>query len=112
MIAVLRGQEAFTKGQADRAIACCEEALALLPEGWAYGRGGALLYWAMSMRACGRDAAAQRWLTDEYESLSWKTDPLSVSFTLGVSTPLKPAAWSRARQMGGSFLNRRCPTGC
>ena len=37
LIAVLRGQEAFTKSQADRAIAYCEEALALLPEGWAYG---------------------------------------------------------------------------
>ena len=45
MIATLRGQEAFTKSQADRAIAYCEEALALLPEGWSYGRGGALLYW-------------------------------------------------------------------
>jgi len=28
------------------AIAYCEEALALLPEGWRYARGGAVLYWA------------------------------------------------------------------
>ncbi len=45
LIALLRGQEAFTNSQAARAIAYCEEALALLPEGWSYGRGGALLYW-------------------------------------------------------------------
>ena len=73
LIAVLRGQEAFTNGQAARAIACCEEALALLPEQWSYGRGGALLYWGMSMRASGRGDAAQRTLSDEYESLVGKT---------------------------------------
>ena len=34
LIAALRGQEAFSNSQAARAIACCEEALALLPERW------------------------------------------------------------------------------
>ena len=39
-IALLRGQEAFTAAaQADRAIACCEEALALLPAQWRFAHG-------------------------------------------------------------------------
>ena len=36
LIALLRGQEAFTKSQVGPAIAYCEEALALLPERWRY----------------------------------------------------------------------------
>ena len=53
LIAVLRGQEAFTNGQAARAIACCEEALALLPERWAL--------WARRRSALlGHEHASQR----------------------------------------------------
>ena len=82
LIALLRGQEAFSNSQAARAIACCEEALALLPEGWRYARGGALIYWGMSMRASGRGDVAQRTLIDEYESLPWKTDAYAVRLLL------------------------------
>ena len=74
LIAGLRGQQAFTKSQADRAIACCEEAFALLPEGWRYVRGGTLMYWIMSMRAIGRSDAAYRTMIDQYESLPRKSD--------------------------------------
>ena len=110
MIAVLRGQEAFTKGQADRASAYCEEALALLPEGWAYGRGGALLYWAMSMRASGRDAGAQRKLTDEYESLSRKTDAYAVRLLYAVCfNALETCHLEQAKQMAQVILEQAPP---
>jgi len=110
MIAALRGQEAFSKSQAARAIACCEEALALLPEGWAYGRGGALLYWAMSMRASGRDAVAQRRLTDEYESLSWKTDAYAVRLLYAVCfNSLETGRLEEARQMAQVMLEQAPP---
>ena len=70
LIAALRGQEAFTaRSDPARTIAFCEEALALLPAQWRYPRGGAFMYWGMSMRAGGQAAAAQRTLIDEYESL-------------------------------------------
>jgi len=74
IIATLRGQEAYHRGQADRAIACSEEALALLPRKWSYVRGIAVLYWGLSMQATGRGDAAQRALIDEYGDLFEKTD--------------------------------------
>jgi LuxR family maltose regulon positive regulatory protein len=74
IIATLRGQEAYHRGQADRAIACSEEALALLPGRWRYVRGIAKLYWGLGMQATGRGDAAQRALIDEYGGLFEKTD--------------------------------------
>ena len=74
IIATLRGQEAYGRGQADRAIAYSEEALALLPNRWRYVRGIAVLYWGLGMQATGRGEAAQRMLIDEYAGLLEKTD--------------------------------------
>ena len=74
IIATLRGQEAYGRGQADRAIAYSEEALALLPNRWRYVRGIAVLYWGLGMQATGRGDAAQRMLIDEYAGLLEKTD--------------------------------------
>ncbi len=110
LVAVLRGQEAFTQGQAARAIACCGEALALLPEGWAYGRGGALLYWAMSMRASGRDDAAQRMLLDKYESLPSKTDAYAARLLYAVCfNALETGHLEQARQMAQVMLDQASP---
>ena len=110
MIAALRGQEAFAKSQADRAIACCEEALALLPEAWGYGRGGALLYWAMSMRASGRGDAAQRKLIDEYESLPRKTDAYAVRLLYAVCfNSLETGYLEQASQMARVILEQAPP---
>ncbi|HSN77683.1 MAG TPA: LuxR C-terminal-related transcriptional regulator, partial [Anaerolineae bacterium] len=78
IIATLRGQEAYNLGQADRAIACSEEALALLPRRWSYVRGIAKLYWGLGMHAAGRGDAAQRTLIDEYAGLLEKTDTYAV----------------------------------
>ena len=74
IIATLRGQEAYSLGQADRAIAYSEEALALLPRRWSYVRGIAILYWGLGMQAAGRGDTAQRMLIDEYAGLLEKTD--------------------------------------
>ena len=74
IIATLRGQEAYGRGQADRAIAYSEEALALLPNRWRYVRGIAVLYWGLGMQATGLGDAAQRMLIDEYAGLLEKTD--------------------------------------
>jgi LuxR family maltose regulon positive regulatory protein len=74
IIATLRSQEAYHRGQADRAIAYSEEAMVLLPGRWRYVRGIAKLYWGLGMHATGRGDAAQRTLIDEYAGLLEKTD--------------------------------------
>ncbi len=85
LIAVLRGQEAFTaKCQADRAIALCEEALRLLPAQWRYARGSAYVYWGMSMRAGGRADDVQRILIGKYKSLHEKGDTYALRLLLTV----------------------------
>jgi tetratricopeptide (TPR) repeat protein len=73
-IALLHGQQAYYRNQQAETLACCQEALALLPQSWTYGRGGAMLYWGMSMRASGQGDAAQRMLLDQYESWHEKAD--------------------------------------
>ena len=110
MIVLLRGQEAFSKSQAARAIAYCEEALALLPEGWRYGRGGALLYWAMSMRASGRDAEAHRKLMDEYETLPSKTDAYALRVLYSVCfNALETGRLEQTRQTAQVMLHQAPP---
>ena len=73
-IALLRGQQAYYRNQPADTLACCQEALALLHPSWTYVRGGAMLYWGMSMRASGQGDAAQRMLLDQYESGREKAD--------------------------------------
>ena len=107
LIAGLRGQQAFTKSQADRAIACCEEAFALLPEEWRYVRGGILMYWIMSMRAIGRSDAAYRTMMDQYESLPRKSDgyALRLLFTVCLNF-LETGDLERVRQMAQTALQQ------
>ena len=84
LVAALRSQEAFSNGQAARAIACSEEAFALLPEKWRYPHGGALMFWGMSLRATGQGEAVHRMLMDEYESLHGRPD----AYTLRILFPV------------------------
>ncbi|MBK8049881.1 MAG: hypothetical protein IPK16_23925 [Anaerolineales bacterium] len=84
LVAALRSQEAFSHGQAARAIAYSEEALTLLPQKWRYARGGALMFWGMSMRAIGQGEIVHRRLMDEYESLLGKPD----AYTLRILFPV------------------------
>jgi LuxR family maltose regulon positive regulatory protein len=101
----LRGQQAFTNSQVDRAIAYCEEALALLPEGWRYARGGAALYWGWSMRATGRADAAQHTLIGEYESLLGKTDAYAVRLLFALCFNFLEIGYlEQARQMAQLIL--------
>jgi LuxR family maltose regulon positive regulatory protein len=112
LIALLRGQEAFSKSQAARAIAYCEEALALLPEVWRYGRGGALLYWAMSMRANGHDAEVHRKLMDEYETLPSKTDAYALRVLYSVCfNALETGRLEQAAQTAQVMLRQAPPGG-
>jgi LuxR family maltose regulon positive regulatory protein len=69
----LQGQYAYLRNQPALCVACCEEALALVPRDWTYVRGGIIVYWGMSMGAIGQAQAAERLLLEEYESLDDKT---------------------------------------
>lgn len=110
LIALLRGQEAFSNSQAARAIAYCEEALALLPERWKYGRGGALIYWGMRMRASGHGDTAQRTLVDEYESLHEKRDAYALRLLLTVClNSFETGHLEQVRQMAQVMLEQAPP---
>ena len=74
IVATLRGQQAFASGQAERAVAYSEDALALVPNRWRYVRGVAVQYWGMAMQAIGRGNDARRRLIDEYAGLLEKAD--------------------------------------
>jgi LuxR family maltose regulon positive regulatory protein len=109
-IALMRGQQAFTNSQADPAIAYCEEALALLPEGWRYARGGAVLYWGLSMRASGRADDAQRTMMAEYESLPGKTDSYALRLLFAASfNSLETGHLEEARQIAQVMLEQAPP---
>lgn len=84
IIATLRGQEMYAHGQPDRAVACSEEALALLPRRWSYVRGIAIIYWGLGMQAIGRGEAVQRKLIDEYAGLLEKTDAYALRLLLTI----------------------------
>jgi len=71
---LFHGQEEYFRNRAASAIACCQEALAILPPSWRYVRGGAALYLGLSMRANGQGSAAESQFMAEYELLSDKTD--------------------------------------
>ena len=108
LIAVLRGQEAFTAAcQADRAIACCEEALALLPAHWRYVRGSAFVYWGMAMRARGQVDDAQRVLMSEYESLHDKTDTYALRLLFAAClNALESGRLEQVRQLAQLLLEQ------
>jgi LuxR family transcriptional regulator, maltose regulon positive regulatory protein len=74
IVASMRATQAFISGQADRAVAAGEEALALLPKQWQLVRGVAFSYWGFGMHALGQGDVARRALVDDYESLSDKSD--------------------------------------
>ena len=110
LVATLRGQEAFTNSQAARAIACCEEALALFPEQWRYGRGGAALFWGMSMRASGRSDAAQRTLSAEYASLVGQRDAYTLRLLFALCfNLLETGHLEQVRQTAQTLLEQATP---
>jgi LuxR family transcriptional regulator, maltose regulon positive regulatory protein len=72
-IFALRAQHAFFSNQNTRAIELSQEALALLPRTWTFGRGGAMLFLSLAMQASGQALAAERLLLEQYEATSDKT---------------------------------------
>lgn len=77
-IATLRAQEAFMTNQPARALALCQQSLALMPASWKYARGGSVLYQAMSMQTLGQGDEAERWLLDHYAALETRTDAYAI----------------------------------
>jgi LuxR family maltose regulon positive regulatory protein len=67
-ILLLRAQRAYFGNQPTQAIDLCQQALALLPPSWIFGRGAAMLFLSLSMQAIGQAQAAERLLLDEYGS--------------------------------------------
>ena len=110
LIALSWGTLTMFGGQADRANAFCEEALALLPEEWNYARGTAAAFMGVSIRATGHIDDAQRRLMDEYKSLPWKTTSYAVRllFAVGLNA-LETGRLEQATQMAQRMLNTAPP---
>jgi LuxR family maltose regulon positive regulatory protein len=77
-ILLFGAQQAYFGNQPMRAIDCCQQALALLPLSWTFGRGAAMLFLGISMQASGQAVAAERLLLDEYGSHGDKTDTFAL----------------------------------
>jgi LuxR family transcriptional regulator, maltose regulon positive regulatory protein len=73
-ILLWKAQQAYLGNQPKLTIDICNQALALLPSSWKFGRGGAMLFLGFSMQASGQAQAAERLLLDAYESYGDKTD--------------------------------------
>ena len=71
---LVRSQQAYFKNQHRLVIDLCQQVLALVPPGWKFVRGGAMLYVGMSMQASGQALEAERLLLAEYETYSEKAD--------------------------------------
>ena len=86
---VLRGQiatiysiDAYFHNQPVRALECCREGLALLPQSWTYARGLLMIFLGLSMQASGQSQAAERLLFDQYELRDDKTDGFAMRLLL------------------------------
>lgn len=77
-ILLIKAEHAYFSNQQVLAIDLCQQALALLPPSWTFGRGGAFLYLGLSMQANGQALEAERLLLNEYESYGNKTDTFAL----------------------------------
>ena len=103
----LRGQEAYSHNEPARALVCCQEALALLPEAWLYARGGFMLYAAMSMQALGQGDAAERLLLDQYEHRADKTDAYAIRLLFALAFGrIESGQLESARQAAETMLHQ------
>ncbi len=83
-IMTLRAQEAYMTNQPARALALCQQSLALLPASWTYARGGSALYQAMSMQALGQGDEAERTFLDHYAALENRSDAYAIRILFGL----------------------------
>jgi LuxR family maltose regulon positive regulatory protein len=113
-LAALRGQIALNRmlvahmnNQPAPALAFCQEALALLPKTWLFGRGSAMLFTGMSLQAMGRGAEAERLLHNEYESLTDKTTNYAIRLLFGLMVVYFQAGnLELARQVAQGMLHQ------
>jgi LuxR family maltose regulon positive regulatory protein len=116
---LLRGQIAFQKGQFlfhinrhDRAVACCQESLALLPEEWRYVRGNAAVYLGMGLYAGGRAGDAESYLLGQYESAGGKTDSFSLRLLLALTANyLSAGKYEIAERTARAMLRQAAASG-
>ncbi len=73
-ILLLKAQQAYLGNQPRLTIDFCNQALALLPLSWTFGRGAAMLFLGFSMQASGQAQTAEQLLLNAYESYGDKTD--------------------------------------
>ncbi len=106
-IALLRAQDAYMHNQPARALAYCQDALALLPKTWLYGRGSAMLYTGMSMQALGQGDEAERLLRTQYERLADKTNNYAIRLLFGLtSVHYQSGQLELARQAAQGMLHQ------
>jgi LuxR family maltose regulon positive regulatory protein len=77
-ILLLSAQRVYFSNQPTRTIDLCQQALALLPRSWTFGRGAAMLFLGLSMQASGQAQAVEQLLLDEYESCLDKTNAFAL----------------------------------
>lgn len=106
-IALHRAQIAYMHNQPARALAFCQEALALLPAAWLHGRGSAMLYVGMSMQALGQGDEVERLLRSQYESLDDKTSNFAIRLLFGLAVAhFQSGDLELARQIAQGMLHQ------
>ncbi len=73
-LTVLSAALAYHTNDPVRAEACSRETLALVPKAWTYIRSAGRFYLSLAMQATGQGQAAAQLLTEDYASLSVRTD--------------------------------------
>ncbi len=84
-IAMMKGQIYYHANKPERVIPYCQECLALLPKQWLFARGSAGVYLGLCLYAVGQAGAAERFLSEEYESTSDKSNGYTLRLLLGMT---------------------------
>ncbi len=106
-VAALRAQLAYLDNRPADALAYCQQALASLPKPWLYPRGGAMIYYGMSMQALGRGEDARLLLLSEYEGLADRTDAYALRLLLSLTIAhFQDGQLERARQAAQEMLHQ------
>lgn len=106
-IALHRAQVAYMHNQPARALAHCQDTLALLPKAWLYGRGSAMLFAGMSLQALGQGGEAERLLRSQYESLGDKKNNYSIRLLFGLAVVhFQSGQLEMARQAAQGMLHQ------
>jgi hypothetical protein len=83
MLLIFRGQEEYHHNRLESAIACCREALAILPHSWSCMRGTAVTYLDEPASQWSGEVAVSQF-REEYQALSDKGDAYARLFSVCV----------------------------